>query len=153
MAHVSEILAGRISKPVEQQVLRVAAYCRVSTEHEEQETSLEMQEAHFRTIIDANPNWKNAGVFSEKASGLNLKEHPMFCALMRKCRKKQVYLILTKSISRFARNTLDFLKALRELQSLNIDIYFELENLWLHEQTIQLAISYMVQWQRLRMRI
>lgn len=89
MAHVSEILAGRISKPVEQQVLRVAAYCRVSTEHEEQETSLEMQEAHFRTIIDANPNWKNAGVFSEKASGLNLKEHPMFCALMRKCRKNR----------------------------------------------------------------
>ena len=67
--------------------------------------------------------------------------------------KKQVYLILTKSISRFARNTLDFLKALRELQSLNIDIYFELENLWLHEQTIQLAISYMVQWRRLRVRI
>ena len=141
MAHVSEILAGRTSKPVEQQVLRVAAYCRVSTVHEEQETSLEMQEAHFRTIIDANPNWKNAGIFSEKASGLNLKERPMFCALMRKCRKKQVDLILTKSISRFARNTLDFLKALRELQSLNIDIYFELENLWLHEQTIQLAIT------------
>ena len=153
MAHVSEILAGRTSKPVEQQVLRVAAYCRVSTVREEQETSLEMQEAHFRTIIDANPNWENAGIFSEKASGLNLKERPMFCALMRKCRKKQVDLILTKSISRFARNTLDFLKALRELQSLNIDIYFELENLWLHEQTIQLAISYMVQWHRLRMRI
>ena len=132
---------------------RVAAYARVSTDSTEQETSLEMQEAHFRTIIDANPNWENAGIFSEKASGLNLKERPMFCALMRKCRKKQVDLILTKSISRFARNTLDFLKALRELQSLNIDIYFELENLWLHEQTIQLAISYMVQWHRLRMRI
>ncbi len=140
MAHVSEVPAGRIFRPDEQQVLRVAAYCRVSTEHEEQETSLEMQEAHFRAIIEKNPNWKSAGIFSEKASGLNLKERPMFCALMRKCRKKQVDLILIKSISRLARNTLDFLKTLRELQSLNIDIYFELENLWLHEQTIQLAI-------------
>ena len=68
MAHVSEILAGRISKPVEQQVLRVAAYCRVSTEHAEQETSLEVQEAHFRAVIEENPNWENAGIFSEKAS-------------------------------------------------------------------------------------
>ena len=102
---------------------------------------MEVQAAHFRAVIEENPNWENAGIFSEKASGLNLKERPMFCALMRKCRKKQVDLILTKSISRFARNTLDFLKALRELQSLNIDIYFELENLWLHEQTIQLAIT------------
>lgn len=141
MAHVSKIPAGRISQPVEQQALRVAAYCRVSTEHEEQETSLELQKAHFRAIIEGNPNWKSAGVFSEKASGLNLKERPMFCALMRKCRKKKVDLILTKSISRFARNTLDLLKTLRELQSLNIDIYFELEDLWLHDQTIQLAIT------------
>ena len=141
MAYVSEILAGRISQPVEQQVLRVAAYCRVSTVHEEQETSLEMQEAHFHALIEKNPNWKSAGIFSEKASGLNLKERPMFCTLMRKCRKKQVDVILTKSISRFARNTLDFLKTLRELQSLNIDIYFELEDLWLHDRTIQLAIT------------
>ena len=141
MEHVSEVPVGRISQPVKQQALRVAAYCRVSTEHEEQEISLELQEAHFRAIIEGNPNWKSAGVFSEKASGLNLKERPMFCALMRKCRKKKVDLILTKSISRFARNTLDFLKTLRELQSLNINIYFELENLWLHDQTIQLAIT------------
>ena len=63
MARTSEIPAGRISKPVEHQALRVAAYCRVSTEHEEQETSLEMQEAHFRAIIEENPNWKNAGIF------------------------------------------------------------------------------------------
>ena len=84
MAHVSEVPAGRIFRPDEQQVLRVAAYCRVSTEHEEQETSLEMQEAHFRAIIEKNPNWKSAGIFSEKASGLNLKERPMFWALVRK---------------------------------------------------------------------
>ena len=63
MAYVSEVPAGRISQPVEQQVLRVAAYCRVSTEHEEQEISLKLQEAHFRAIIEENPNWKNAGVF------------------------------------------------------------------------------------------
>lgn len=56
MAHVSEVPAGRIFRSDEQQVLRVAAYCRVSTEHEEQETSLEMQEAHFRAIIEKNPN-------------------------------------------------------------------------------------------------
>lgn len=78
-------------------------------------------------MISENPNWENAGIFSERATGLKLKERTEFHRMISKCRKKEVDLILTKSISRFGRNTLDMLQALQELCSLEVDIYFEQE--------------------------
>ena len=138
MIHISPV---EMDLPVEMRQLRVAAYCRVSTEQEEQDSSIELQEMHYRQLIEENPNWTNAGIFSERASGLNLKERPAFIKMMGKCRKRQIDLILTKSMSRFGRNTLDMLKALRELRALGVDVYFDRENLWLHDQQFETPVA------------
>lgn len=102
-------------------LLRVAAYCRVSTATEEQATSIELQEQYYAQLIATNPNWVNAGAFCEQISGLNIEKRPKFQAMMQLCRKRKIDLILTKSISRLGRNTLDVLQALWELQELDID--------------------------------
>lgn len=127
--------------PMSKRQLRVAAYCRVSTEHEEQDGSIELQEEHFWTVIDGNRNWINAGIFTERVTGLKLKNRIQFNTMIRKCKKGKIDLILTKSISRFGRNTLDELKALQDLRVLGVDVYFEQENLWLRDQQVQMLIT------------
>ena len=109
--------------------LRVAAYCRVSTRQEEQDSSIEQQEQYYTQVISNHPNWTNAGVFVERVSGLRMKGRSKFQALMKLCRRGKVDLILVKSFSRLGRNTLDMLRALRELKGLDVDVYFEEENL------------------------
>ena len=136
-----EILSETEKISVFMQRLRVAAYCWVSTEQEEQSGNLEVQEFYYSQMISQNPFWMNAGVFSEKVSGLNVKERSEFQAMMRKCRRRRIDLILTKSISRFGRNTLDMLKALRELRTLGIEIHFEKEDLWLSGQEMETLLS------------
>ena len=101
----------KMNIPMNDRHLRVAAYCRVSTEHEEQDGSIELQEDYFRAVNDGNRNWTNAGIFSERTTGLKLKNRKQFNAMIRKCKSGKIDLILTKSISRFGRNTLDELKA------------------------------------------
>ena len=126
---------------MEEKYLRVAAYCRVSTDQEEQDSSIELQELRYRQMIEENPNWENVGVFSERASGLNLQERSAFQAMMHQCREEKIDLILTKSISRFGRNTLDILRVLQELRELNVDVFFEKEDLWLHERDLQIVLT------------
>ena len=121
--------------------LRVAAYCRVSTDHEEQDGSIELQENYFRTVIDRNRNWTNAGIFTERTTGLKLKNRKQFKAMIRKCKSGKIDLILTKSISRFGRNTFDELKTIQDLRALGVDVYFEQEKLWLHDQQVQMLIT------------
>lgn len=87
--------------------LRVAAYCRVSTDHEEQETSMENQIAYYEDLIRSNPEWEYAGVFYDDGiSGTQDDTRPGFMELIRKCKKGKVDMILVKSLSRFSRNTL-----------------------------------------------
>lgn len=126
---------------MEEKHLCVAAYCRVSTDREEQDSSIELQELRYRQMIEENPNWENAGVFSERATGLNLQERSAFQAMMHQCREEKINLILTKSISRFGRNTLDILRVLQELRELNVDVFFEKEDLWLHERDLQIVLT------------
>lgn len=120
---------------------RVAAYCRVSTQQEEQDSSIEQQERYYEQYISKNQNWTNAGVFSERVSGLNMKGRTEFQALMKLCRRRKIDLILVKSFSRLGRNTLDMLRALRELRDLGVDVYFEEENLWLHDERMEMLIT------------
>ena len=141
MENIKEILPTQEYLPMEERSLRVAAYCRVSTQQEEQDNSLELQESRYRRMIEENPNWTDAGIFSEKATGLNLRGRSVFQTMMRRCRKGKIDLILTKSTSRFGRNTLDMLRSLQELQSLSVDVYFEKENLWLHERKMQIILT------------
>lgn len=124
-----------------QKLLRVAAYCRVSTRQEAQDGSIEQQEQYYTQVISNNLNWTNAGVFSERISGLRMKGRSEFQALMKLCRRGKVDLILVKSFSRLGRNTLDMLRALRELRGLGVDVCFEEENLWLHDERMEMLIT------------
>ena len=141
MAKVIEISPISALGADDEEPLRVAAYCRVSTDHEEQSSSLEMQERYYTRLIEQTPNWINAGIFSEKVSGLEVKKRQEFRKLLRSCRKGKIDLILTKSVSRFGRNTLDSLRALQELQVLGVDVYFEAEKLWLHDRQMQVLMT------------
>jgi len=141
MRHTIKISASRSNLPIETQHLRVAAYCRVSTERDEQATSIELQERHYNRLISENPNWENAGIFSEKATGLNIKERPVFREMISECQKRKIDLILTKSINRFGRNTLEVLQILQSLRSLGVEVYFEREDMRLNEQQIQVLLT------------
>lgn len=152
MRKVTVIPPTQDHRSIELHHLRVAAYCRVSTELEEQTSSIELQVQHYSQLISANPNWESVGIFAERATGLNTKERPAFRRTIAQCRKKKINLILTKSISRFGCNTLDMLCSLRDLRSLDIEVYFEQEDMWLNEQRIQILLTAYCALTRLRAR-
>ena len=109
--------------------IRIAAYCRVSTNHEEQESSLEAQVSYYEKLIAEHDNWRLVKIYAERASGTQLKKRTEFMNMIKACKAGKINLILTKSISRFERNTLDTLKTLYELFNLDVKVYFEKENL------------------------
>ena len=110
--------------------LRVAAYCRVSTETEEQNLSYEVQVAHYTEYIKKNTEWEFAGIFADDGiTGTNTKKREEFNRMIEECMEGNIDLVITKSISRFARNTLDCLKYIRQLKEKNIAVYFEKENI------------------------
>lgn len=110
--------------------LRVAAYCRVSTGSDEQLVSLESQKNHYESYIKANPEWEFAGLyFDEGISGTKKEKRTAFLQMIKDCEQGKIDFIITKSISRFARNTTDCLEMVRKLMDLGIFIYFEKENL------------------------
>jgi site-specific DNA recombinase len=110
--------------------LRVAAYCRVSTETEEQNSSYEVQVAHYTEFIKKNNEWEFAGIFADDGiSGTNTKKREEFNRMIDECMEGKIDLVITKSISRFARNTLDCLKYIRQLKEKNIAVFFEKENI------------------------
>lgn len=121
---------------------KVAAYCRVSTDDEEQLTSYTAQIEHYTEVIESNPNWKFAGIFADEGiSGVMAKKRDEFNKMIELCRKKKIDHILTKSISRFARNIVDSIKYIRELKSLGITIYFEKENIDTGEMTSEMMVA------------
>lgn len=108
--------------------LRVAAYCRVSTLEDAQAGSFELQIQHFQQMIAANDRWEEVGIYADEGkSGTNMKKRPQFQKMIQDCRDGKIDLILTKSVSRFARNTMDCLRVVRELKALNppVGVYFE----------------------------
>ena len=110
--------------------VRVAAYCRVSTEKEAQEGSYEGQMRYYREFISRNPQMCLVGLYGDKGkSGLSTKKRTGLQRLMEACRAGEIDLILTKSISRFARNMSDCAELMRELQGLGVQILFEKEGL------------------------
>ena len=106
--------------------LRVAAYCRVSTDSDEQASSYEVQVEHYTRFIQKNQEWELAGIFADGGiSGTNTKKREEFNRMIEECMAGKIDMIITKSISRFARNTLDCLKYIRELKEKNIPVFFE----------------------------
>ena len=119
---------GNTVKQSVQKKLRVAAYCRVSTDSEEQETSYEAQVTHYTEYIQKNPEWELAGIFADDGiSGTNTKKRDEFNRMIDECMAGNIDMVITKSISRFARNTLDCLQYIRQLKDKNIPVYFEKE--------------------------
>lgn len=112
--------------------LRVAAYCRVSTDEEEQESSFELQVEHYNKYISAHEDWELAGIYADKGiSGTQVKHREQFLQMIEDCKHKKIDKIITKSISRFARNVYECLKYIRELKELKppVGITFEKENI------------------------
>lgn len=112
-----------------------------------------MQERYFNDQIKGNLEWKNAGVFAERASGLRTKECSEFVKLVRICQRRRIELIVTKSIIRFGRNILDMLRTLQRLNEWSVTVYFELENLWLHDRKAQVALFTFLPQHRPRARV
>lgn len=110
--------------------LKVAAYCRVSTELEEQESSYEAQCAHYTAFISNKPEWDFAGLYADEGiSGTQAKKRPEFLRMIQDCQAGKIDMVITKSISRFSRNTLDCLQYIRLLKEKGIAVFFEKENI------------------------
>ena len=110
--------------------LRVVAYCRVSTKEEEQASSYEAQCEYYTDKIMSNKEWTMAGIFADEGiTGTSTKKRTEFLRMIRQCKQKKIDLILTKSIQRFARNTLDCINYTRILRQLGIGVLFEKENI------------------------
>jgi DNA invertase Pin-like site-specific DNA recombinase len=124
--------------------LRVAAYCRVSTSLEAQQNSYEAQKEYYTNKILSNPDWTLAGIFADKGiTGTSVEKRAGFQRMIRWCQQGKIDLILTKSISRFARNTLDCLHYVRLLQQLNIPIIFESEGIDSSQMSNELILTLM----------
>ena len=120
-----DIQPATIKKQLAEHPLRVAAYCRVSTDHEEQLGSLENQMKFYTDYIRNQINWTLAGIYSDNVSGVRIKKRPGYQQMMKDCKYGKIDLILTKSISRFGRDTLTTIKDIRRLKKMNIGVYFE----------------------------
>lgn len=122
--------------------LRVAAYCRVSTDDEEQLTSYEAQIGYYTDKIQSNPEWDLVEVFADEGtSGVMTKKRDEFNRMIEMCREGKIDRILTKSLSRFARNLVDSIKFIRELKSLGVSVYFEKENIDTGEMTSEMMVA------------
>ena len=127
---------------VEQKTLRVAAYCRVSTLLEQQEGSYEAQVDYYTNKINSNPNWKCAGIFADDGkSATQTNKRDDFNAMIDACIAGKIDLVLTKSVSRFARNTVDALQNIRKLKERGIPVIFEKEGVNTMESGGELLIT------------
>lgn len=121
--------------------IRVAAYCRVSTEMEEQQNSYQVQIDYYTDLINKKKEWTLAGIFADEGiSGTQTKKRTEFNRMIRMCRRKKIDLVITKSISRFARNTVDCLEYIRQLKDLGIGVIFEKENI----NTLTMTSEFMI---------
>lgn len=121
---------------------KVAAYIRVSTSNEEQLISLEAQRRHYKTLIEKNDEWQLVDIYSDEGiTGTKKDRRPELLRLISDCEKGKIDFILTKSISRFARDTIDCLELVRKLMDLGVHIYFEKENINTNSMESELMLS------------
>lgn len=112
-----------------QSPLRVAVYCLICADWEEDQSTLAAQRDHYAKMIDENPDWVMAGCFIDKKQyGKPAERRAGFQRMLRSCRRGKIDLILTKNISRFARNLLEVFRHTRELRELGVSVIFEAEN-------------------------
>lgn len=123
--HIEEIPA----KPKEQKTIRVAAYARVSSDKDAAFHSLEAQTAYYRDYVAAHPGWELIRIYSDNGISGTTINRPEFQRMLQDCREGKIDLVVTKSVTRFARNTVILLETIRELKKLGVDCYFEKEDM------------------------
>lgn len=124
--------------------IKVAAYARVSTDHEDQVSSYEAQIDYYENYIKGRSDWEFAGMYSDEGiSGTNTKKRIGFQSMINDALEGKIDLIITKSVSRFARNTVDSLTTVRKLKEKGVEIYFEKENIWTLDSKGELLITIM----------
>lgn len=132
----------RTEKNGTEKKIRTAAYCRVSTDKEVQEDSYETQVSYYTDMIKSNPAMEFAGVYGDKGkSGLKTTGRPGLQRLLNDCRAGKIDLILTKSISRFARSMSDCAEMIRELRSIGVHVLFEKENVNSRNENCDLVLN------------
>ncbi|WMJ87808.1 recombinase family protein [Anaerocolumna sp. MB42-C2] len=140
-ATISRVTAQPIGKPKKR---RVAGYARVSTELEEQQTSYSAQMDYYLNYIKSRDDWEFAGMYSDEGiSATNTKRREGFKQMIEDALAGKIDLIITKSVSRFARNTVDSLTTVRKLKEQGVEIYFEKENIWTLDAKGELLITIM----------
>ena len=117
------------AKPQEKRIIRVAAYARVSSDKDAAFHSLEAQTAYYDEYVSAHADWELVGIYSDNGISGTIINRPEFQRMLEDCRSGKIDLVISKSITRFARNTVILLETIRELKSLGIDCYFEKENM------------------------
>ena len=123
---------------------RVAAYARVSTEKDEQQNSYEAQIEYYTRYIKGNPEWIFAGIYSDEGiTGTSIKRRDGFNKMIEDALAGKIDLIVTKSVSRFARNTVDSLTTVRKLKDKGVEVYFEKENIFTLDSKGELLITIM----------
>ena len=123
---------------------RVAAYARVSTDSEEQLTSYEAQVDYYTRYIQSRPDWEFVGVYADEGiSATNTKRRESFNRMVQDALDGKIDLIVTKSVSRFARNTVDSLTTVRKLKDAGVEVYFEKENIWTFDSKGELLLTIM----------
>ncbi|MCQ2417843.1 MAG: recombinase family protein [Oscillospiraceae bacterium] len=123
---------------------KVAAYARVSTDHEEQQTSYEAQVTYYTNYISGRDDWEFVKVYADEGiSGCSTKGRVGFVSMVEDALAGKINLIITKSVSRFARNTVDSLSTIRKLKEHNVECYFEKENIWTFDSKCELLLSIM----------
>jgi len=140
-ATISRFTAAPIDAPVRR---KVAAYARVSTDNEEQLTSYAAQVDHYTKYIKGREDWEFIKVYTDEGiTGCNTKKREGFKQMVEDALAGKIDLIITKSVSRFARNTVDSLTTIRTLKEHNIEVYFEKENIWTFDSKCELLLSIM----------
>ncbi len=109
--------------------IKVAAYCRISTEHLDQYGSLESQKEHFAKIININSGWDLVDVYCDVGSGLRTKKRYGYIQMMKDAKKGKIDLILVKSLSRLGRDSLQIIKDIRRLKEMKIGVISETERI------------------------
>ena len=127
-------------------IFRVCAYCRVSTDNDEQLSSFELQQAHYKQLVMDHPNWVLKHIYADEGiSGTSLKNRDQFNEMIAECQKGRYDLIITKSVSRFARNLVDCISLIRMLKGQNppVGVFFETDNLYTLAENTEFMLSFL----------
>ncbi len=128
-------------KPKEEKLVRVAAYARVSSDKDAAFHSLEAQTDYYQEYVRRYPNWQLVSIYSDNGISGTTLNRPEFQRMLEDCRNGKIDLIITKSISRFARNIVILLETIRELRRIGVDVYFEKEDMYISSPEVELLLT------------